>query len=178
MVVLLMTAIAPAFAEHTHNWITEGYQAATCTRDGYSRRRCITCGASDYTKIWHTGHKFDEWVLISSPTYYTEGSYKHQCKKCKEWFDEKIPVLTVTNAAKSRALKLLGKNKQYNDADAPGEKYVKHIQEYLKKWGYNIKADGIFGEKTREAVLSFQLRHKLPQTGIVGEKTALELSCK
>lgn len=181
LVVLLMTAIIPALAAtHTHRWMTEGYQAATCTRDGYSRRRCITCGASDYTKIWHTGHKFDgTWVPISSPTYSMTGSHKHQCKKCNQWFTESIPALTVTDAAKNKAHNLFGWNKQYNDVDASNESYIANIQTYLKKWGYNItKVDGKFGSQTQKAVFAFQKDHGISQTGIVGEQTALELTCK
>ena len=178
LVVLLMTAIAPAFAEHTHRWMTEGYQAATCSRDGYSRRRCITCGATDYTRIYSKGHQYTEWEVITKPTYYLEGLRKHHCKKCRQEVSLTIPCLKITNNAKSKALALFGKDKQYNDADAPGEKCIENIQKYLNMWGYKIKVDGIFGEKTRNAVMGFQLQHKIPKTGIVGEQTALELSCK
>ena len=180
LAVLLLTAIIPAVAAtHTHRWMTEGYQAATCTKDGYSRRRCITCGASDYTVIKHQGHKFDgTWVPISSPTYYVQGSHKHQCKSCQQWFTQSIPTLTVTDAAKNNAHNRFGWNKQYNDVDAYNEDYISNIQTALKAWGYNVTVDGKFGSKTQNAVFAFQRAHGIDSTGIVGEKTALELSLK
>ncbi len=178
LVVLLMTAIAPAFAEHTHRWMTEGYQAATCSRDGYSRRRCITCGATDYTRIYSKGHQYTKWNVTRNPTYYVEGVRKHHCTKCGQEVSDTIPCLEITNLAKSKALALFGKDKQMNDADTAPEKYIENIQKCLNRWGYNIKVDGVFGEKTRNAVMGFQQQHNIPRTGIVGEKTALELSCK
>lgn len=49
---------------------------------------------------------------------------------------------------------------------------VKTIQQKLKNWGYYTgKVDGIFGAKTKEAVLYFQRRNKLTVDGIVGTKT-------
>ena len=48
---------------------------------------------------------------------------------------------------------------------------VLRLQEALKKRGYNIKADGIFGNKTLEAVRAFQADNGLVVDGIVGSKT-------
>ena len=49
---------------------------------------------------------------------------------------------------------------------------VKALQELLNKCGYNCgNADGIFGEKTEEAVKRFQADHGLDVDGIAGEKT-------
>ena len=38
-------------------------------------------------------------------------------------------------------------------------------------YGYNIAVDGIFGPKTRAAVVNFQFHHGLAQDGIVGTRT-------
>lgn len=43
---------------------------------------------------------------------------------------------------------------------------VKELQTSLNLFGYGLKADGIFGPKTKDAVLKFQKDHKLSATGI------------
>ena len=49
---------------------------------------------------------------------------------------------------------------------------VKQIQQKLKRWGYYTGAiDGVFGAKTRSAVVLFQKRNGLVAEGIVGKKT-------
>ena len=49
------------------------------------------------------------------------------------------------------------------------------LQLALTRAGYKIAVDGIFGSKTREAVLNFQWKNGLAADGIVGEKTWGEL---
>ena len=49
--------------------------------------------------------------------------------------------------------------------------YVEELQEMLDKRGYTLKPDGIFGNKTLEAVKAFQADNGLKVDGIVGEKT-------
>lgn len=49
---------------------------------------------------------------------------------------------------------------------------VKTLQQKLKNWGYYAGAvDGIFGPKTKAAVISFQKKNKLTPDGVVGTKT-------
>lgn len=53
---------------------------------------------------------------------------------------------------------------------------VKTLQTKLINWGYlSGKADGIFGPKTKAAVIYFQRRNGLVADGIVGTKTAQAL---
>lgn len=53
---------------------------------------------------------------------------------------------------------------------------VKTIQQKLKNWGYYTGAvDGIFGAKTKAAVISFQKKNGLTADGIVGAKTLAAL---
>ena len=56
---------------------------------------------------------------------------------------------------------------------------VKTLQTKLINWGYlSGKADGIFGPKTKAAVIYFQRRNGLVADGIVGTKTAQALGMK
>lgn len=52
---------------------------------------------------------------------------------------------------------------------------VKWLQWELNRHGANLELDGIFGIKTKLAVLLFQKDYKLLQDGIVGPKTVKEL---
>lgn len=49
--------------------------------------------------------------------------------------------------------------------------YVTELQDMLNKWGYTLKPDGIFGNKTLEAVKAFQADNGLVVDGVVGVKT-------
>lgn len=49
--------------------------------------------------------------------------------------------------------------------------FVKILQYLLNKFGYNVDVDGVFGAKTRDAVIVFQRNNKLTQDGIVGVNT-------
>jgi len=59
---------------------------------------------------------------------------------------------------------------------------IRALQEMLILWGYPIKADGIFGDTTRKAVLHFQRTHyddsgaPLIVDGIVSPRTWKTLS--
>lgn len=48
---------------------------------------------------------------------------------------------------------------------------VRYLQELLRDQGYSITVDGIFGEKTKNAVTSWQKSQKLQVDGIVGKNT-------
>ena len=52
-------------------------------------------------------------------------------------------------------------------------KVIKQLQTALAMLGYNVgEPDGIYGGKTRKAVVSFQKKKKLEADGLVGAKTA------
>ncbi|WP_011582052.1 MULTISPECIES: N-acetylmuramidase domain-containing protein [Chelativorans] len=48
---------------------------------------------------------------------------------------------------------------------------VRNLQILLSAAGYPVSADGIFGAKTQQALLSFQRHHGLPADGIAGPAT-------
>jgi N-acetylmuramoyl-L-alanine amidase len=55
---------------------------------------------------------------------------------------------------------------------------VKILQKLLNAYGYNLKVDGIFGEKTEAAVKGFQKKYSLTVDGIAGPKTFDALASK
>ena len=53
---------------------------------------------------------------------------------------------------------------------------VKTVQTKLKRWGYYTGVvDGVYGPKTKSAVISFQKKNGLTADGVVGAKTAAAL---
>jgi hypothetical protein len=48
---------------------------------------------------------------------------------------------------------------------------VKQLQELLGAAGYEVEADGVFGQKTLAAVRQFQIDHDLGMDGVVGSQT-------
>lgn len=59
---------------------------------------------------------------------------------------------------------------QFGDINNPQN--IRAIQNALRRLGYNISVDGIFGNETRAAVLSFQRANNLPAIGVVDNITA------
>ena len=56
---------------------------------------------------------------------------------------------------------------------------VAFVQRLLRQRGYTVRIDGIFGSMTRNAVMNFQRRNNLSQTGLVDDGTwrALGVTC-
>lgn len=54
-----------------------------------------------------------------------------------------------------------------------GREVIK-VQKYLETLGYDVKADGIFGKSTEDAVKAFQKNNNLQVDGIAGESTQQE----
>jgi hypothetical protein len=53
---------------------------------------------------------------------------------------------------------------------------VKYVQENLNKYGFDCgKVDGIYGDKTKSAVIAFQKAYKLAVDGIAGSKTLAKI---
>ena len=48
---------------------------------------------------------------------------------------------------------------------------VKELQTLLNKNGANLKVDGVFGRRTKAAVINYQARKRLTKDGIVGKNT-------
>lgn len=58
--------------------------AATCTKDGVSRRICSICGAVEEKSVPAAGHKFGEWTTTKEPTCTETGTEKRTCTVCSK----------------------------------------------------------------------------------------------
>ena len=78
---------------------------------------------------------------------------------------QRVPPITVTCTGPFRANDTLPLE--------PCQKgsVVVDIQKALVGFGYDITADGLYGQATADAVQSFQYVMNLPQTGVVDEAT-------
>lgn len=56
--------------------------AATCTKDGVSRRICSICGAAEEKPVPATGHKFSAWTTTKEPTCTESGISTRKCSVC------------------------------------------------------------------------------------------------
>lgn len=79
--------------------------AATCTKDGVSRRICSICGAVEVQTLPATGHKFGEWTTTKEPTCTETGTEKRTCSVCGAVETETIKALghSLTAAAAKAA---------------------------------------------------------------------------
>ena len=80
-------------------------------------------------------------------------------------------VISYANAVQSAEVTFAAEQTLTLKQGSRGET-VKKIQQKLKRWGYYSGAvDGIYGAKTKSAVIYFQRRNGLKADGIVGTKT-------
>ena len=56
--------------------------AATCTKDGVSRRICSICGVVEEKPVPATGHKFSAWTTTKKPTCTESGISTRKCSVC------------------------------------------------------------------------------------------------
>lgn len=58
--------------------------AATCTKDGVSRRICSICGAVEEKSVPALGHTFGAWTTAKKPTCTETGTEKRICTVCSK----------------------------------------------------------------------------------------------
>lgn len=56
--------------------------AATCTKDGVSRRICSICGVVEEKPVPATGHKFSAWTVTKAATCTESGISTRKCSVC------------------------------------------------------------------------------------------------
>ncbi len=67
--------------------------AATCTKDGVSRRICSICGAVEEKSVPAPGHKFGPWNVTAAATCTEDGSRTRTCSVCGAVETETIKAL-------------------------------------------------------------------------------------
>lgn len=67
--------------------------AATCTKDGVSRRICSICGAVEEKSVPAPGHKFGPWSVTAAATCTEDGSRTRTCSVCGAVETETIKAL-------------------------------------------------------------------------------------
>ena len=98
-----------AVDKEAHNWVENGHQDATCTKDGYTEYKCSACGATKHDNIISaTGeHHFTVVKEVVAPTYTSEGYTIYKCETCDE--TEKrdvVPMLVPESNGGSSAVTL------------------------------------------------------------------------
>ena len=74
-----------AVDKEAHNWVENGHQDATCTKDGYTEYKCSACGETKRDIISATGeHHFTVVKEVVAPTYTSEGYTIYKCETCDE----------------------------------------------------------------------------------------------
>ena len=97
-----------AVDKEAHNWVENGHQDATCTKDGYTEYKCSACGETKRDEISATGkHHFTVVKEVVTPTYTSEGYTIYKCETCDE--TEKrdvVPMLVPESNGGSSAVTL------------------------------------------------------------------------
>ena len=94
-----------AVDKEAHNWVENGHQDATCTKDGYTEYKCSACGATKHDNIISaTGeHHFTVVKEVVAPTYTSEGYTIYKCETCDETEKRDVVPMLVpeSNSASS-----------------------------------------------------------------------------
>ena len=70
---------------HRHQWSEwKTSKPHTCTENGYYVKVCDTCGETQTTTVYATGHSFGEWQTSKPPTCIENGYYIEVCDNCGE----------------------------------------------------------------------------------------------
>ncbi len=102
----------------------------------------------------------------------------------KSYYNSKLPGTKFCTPDYSIVKKILSTSSTSNSTPTTTKNYltvgdkgsdVKSLQTKLNKVGYAIKADGIYGSVTKNAVLSFQKKYGLSADGIAGKNTITKL---
>ena len=88
--------------------------------------------------------------------------------------DKSAPHIQRDSARKELATQKK-QNITFAQFGAAGEE-VKEVQLLLKRKGYAVTVDGIFGPETKKAVMAFQKANELQVDGFVGPQTATKLT--
>ena len=161
---------------HTYGeWTVE--KEPTCSEEGKQTRVCQVCGYVDTQSIAKLPHTFGEWTVTLEPTCTAEGEHTHTCEVCGLEETEKMPMIPhdfgeweiispltdFSIGIRERTCKVCGQLEHEETAPSGilrlgdrGEG-VRDLQNALNEAGYDCgTADGIFGQKTEDAIKDFE----------------------
>ncbi len=126
-----------------------------------------------------------DWVkLLKTSRYKLAYDNRHDLVKLTEYIHKcgyatdpnyVTKILNIANTIEKEIYKLNNDRKVLKIGDKGND--VKKLQEQLLKLKYNVgDIDGIFGEKTKQALMNFQKDNQLTVDGIAGNNTYFELN--
>lgn len=98
-----------------------------------------------YIKDWNIFNKITEALDLSQDVQKTLATIKS---------NSTVPLLSVKTPKNSNAIP-----------------YIKFLQDSLRTQGYDVDVNGVFDEKTKDAVINYQSSDGLTKDGIVGKNT-------
>jgi len=134
------------------------------------------------TRVVPNGHQHD----VKAATHDINGGYNHLAERrvaAKAWeqqLERSASMAGEQNYRERRSHDATDRRHGGEHANAPGLD-VRHLQLELTRLGYRdahghvLKADGDFGDRTKEAVQAFQRAHGIDPIGVVGPQTRAAL---
>jgi peptidoglycan hydrolase-like protein with peptidoglycan-binding domain len=89
-----------------------------------------------------------------------------------------MSALLVSSPAVAKTAKQPAAASEVKAKKAVPNETVKAVQEALDKEGYKLKADGLMGKHTRNALKSYRKKNGLKVTGKIDEATLAKLGVK
>ena len=77
-----------------HTWVETETKPVTCVTDGTVLSKCSVCNETTQSIIKHPGHDYGDWILITTPSNFTEGVEKQYCKVCNHENVNILPPVT------------------------------------------------------------------------------------
>ena len=157
----------------------EEYTAGTLTtiRDNFRAYDSIEDGVKGYYDFISV-KRYDNLKTATTPQMYAERL------KADGYATSSTYVNTLMNTVRKWSLDKLDANNPVTDTindpkptlkiGSKGD-YVVIAQGRLVVAGYDIVVDGVFGQKTKQAVIQFQKEHGLAADGVIGPKTWAKL---
>ena len=91
------TANAFKDKNHTHSYEVKEEVKATCTKDGYKKYVCKTCGNTYQETSKKLGHDFEKKIEHKDSTCKTKGYDLYQCTRCEQTHKKELALSTNHN---------------------------------------------------------------------------------
>jgi len=139
----------------------------------------MTAFAFNTLKIGSTGENVKTVQQILKNLGYSitvDGKYGENTAKCVKKYQEKNGLTADGKVGEKTWNSLMKHKDNYIPEKFPLKKgmkgsHVKKVQQVLRAHGFNVTADGCFGESTRKYVIAYQRMHDISADGVVGDTT-------